>query len=152
MAIAADPHPHAHHVRDYPSPRVPLAIHPLHAVVLAGTLPLLLGALLTDLAYRASHQIQWSNFASWLIVGAMVLVGVALVFALVDLFRAGKGRGVPYFVLLVVTFALGVVNALVHGQDAWAIMPEAVVLSAVVFLLACVATWLGFSGYRRGAP
>ena len=85
-------------------------------------------------------------------VGAMVLVGVALVFALVDLFRAGKGRGVPYFVLLVVTFALGVVNALVHGQDAWAIMPEAVVLSAVVFLLACVATWLGFSGYRRGAP
>ena len=39
-----------------------------------------------------------------------------------------------------------------HGQDAWAIMPEAVVLSAVVFLLACVATWLGFSGYRRGAP
>ena len=127
-------------------------IGPFHAVFLASAPPLFLGALLSDIAYAKTYEIQWSNFASWLIVGAMVLVGVALVFALVDLFRAGKGRGVAYFVLLVVTFALGVVNALVHGQDAWAIMPEAVVLSAVVFLLACVATWLGFSGYRRGAP
>jgi len=136
----------------------PMAVHPLHpvhAVLLAGTVPLFLGALLTDWAYRSSQQIQWSNFASWLIVGAMVLTGIVLVFAIVDLFRAARrgGRAVLYFIVVLATFVLGFINALVHGQDAWAIMPEAPVLSLVVFLLACVATWLGFSGYRvGGAP
>ena len=127
-------------------------LHPLHAVLLAGTVPLFLGALLTDLAYRSSHQIQWSNFASWLIVGAMVLAAGVLVFAIVDLFRYGRrsGRGLLYFLLVLATFVLGLVNALVHGQDAWAIMPEAVWLSMVVLLLACAATWLGFAGYRAG--
>ena len=45
---------------------------PFHAAVLAGALPLFLGALLTDYAYWSSHEIQWANFASWLLVGAMV--------------------------------------------------------------------------------
>lgn len=131
-------------------------LHPLHAVLLAGTVPLFLGALLADLAYRSSHQIQWSNFASWLIVGAMVLAAAVLVFAIVDLFHDGRrhgrrsGRGLLYFLLVLATFALGLINALVHGQDAWAIMPEAVWLSVVVLLLACAATWLGFAGYRTG--
>src|SRR3546814_19503088 len=108
------------------------AIHPLHAVLLAGTVPLFLGALLTDLAYRSSHQIQWSNFASWLIVGAMVLCAIVLVFAIAALFRAvGRSRdGWLYFLLILATFVLGFINALVHGTDAWAIMPAAVVLSA----------------------
>ena len=131
------------------------SIHPFHAVLLAGTVPLFLGALLTDWAYRSSQQIQWSNFASWLIVGALVMTGVVLVFAVVDLFRAGRrgGRAVLYLLVVLATFVLGFINALVHAQDAWAIMPEAVVLSVVVFLLACVATALGFSGYRvGGAP
>jgi uncharacterized membrane protein len=127
-------------------------IHPLHAVLLAGTVPLFLGALLTDWAYHSSQQIQWSNFASWLIVGAMVLTGIVLVFAIVDLFRAARrgGRAVLYFLLVLATFVLGFINALVHAQDAWAIMPEAIWLSALVFVLACVATGLGFSTYRAG--
>lgn len=56
----------------------PRALHPLHAVLLAGTIPLFLGALLCDLAYAASYEIQWSNFASWLIVGGLVFGGLAL--------------------------------------------------------------------------
>jgi len=129
------------------------AIHPLHAVLLAATVPLFLGALLTDLAYLSSHQIQWSNFASWLIVGAMVLCGIVLVFAIAGLFSAGSRSrgGWLYFLLILAAFVLGFINALVHGQDAWAIMPEAVVLSAITTLLACAATWLGFSGHRVGA-
>ncbi|MGH8073539.1 MAG: DUF2231 domain-containing protein [Lysobacter sp.] len=128
------------------------AIHPLHAVLLAGTVPLFLGALLADCAYRSSHQIQWSNFASWLIVGAMVLCGIVLVFSIAGLFRAGRrsGGGLVYFLVVLATFVVGFINALAHGQDAWAIMPEAIVLSVIVTLLACVATWLGFSGYRVG--
>ena len=45
----------------------PRVLHPLHAALLAGTVPLFLGALLNDIAYAKTYQIQWSNFASWLI-------------------------------------------------------------------------------------
>ena len=36
---------------------------PLHATLLAGTVPLFLGALLSDIAYTQTYQIQWANFA-----------------------------------------------------------------------------------------
>ena len=49
------------------------AIHPVHAAVLGGVLPLFLGTLLADYAYWSSHEIQWSNFAAWLLIGAMVM-------------------------------------------------------------------------------
>ena len=53
--------------------RPPGALHPLHAVFLAGALPLFAGALLSDIAYARSYEIQWNNFASWLIAGGLVL-------------------------------------------------------------------------------
>ena len=69
-------------------------IHPLHAVLVAGSLPLFLGALLCDWAYWSTYEIQWSNFASWLIVGGLFFSGCALVFVIVDAFRvASHGRG-----------------------------------------------------------
>lgn len=128
------------------------AVHPLHAFFVAGMVPLFLGALLCDWAYSGSAHIQWSNFASWLIAGGMVPCGIAVVFAIVDLARARGRDGRTLLHLLVVagTFVLGFINALVHGQDAWAIMPEAPWLSLLVFLLACVAAWLAFSGRRVG--
>lgn len=128
------------------------AVHPLHGFLLAGAVPLFLGALLSDMAYARSYQIQWSNFASWLIAGALVFAGFALLWALIDLFRAGRRarRGVLYFVLLLLTWVLGFVNALVHAKDAWAIMPASLVLSVIVMVLACAATWVGFSTVRLG--
>lgn len=128
------------------------AFHPLHAFLLAGAFPLFLGALLTDIAYARSYQIQWSNFASWLIVGGLVFAGLALLWAIIDLFRAGRrgGRAVAYVLLLIATWAMGFVNALVHARDAWAIMPASVLLSVIVAVLVCAATWLRFSSLRAG--
>jgi uncharacterized membrane protein len=126
--------------------------NPLHATLLAGTVPLFLGALLSDIAYFRSYQIQWSNFASWLIVGGLVLCALALLFALVNLIRANrrKGRPLTYFLLLLAAWVLGFINALEHAKDAWAIMPLGLVLSAIVTLLVCVATWMGLSNLRAG--
>jgi uncharacterized membrane protein len=119
----------------------------LHTILLAGTVPLFLGALLSDMAYRDSHQIQWSNFASWLIAGGELFAGLALLFALVDLFRAGPRSGRPriYVLLLAITWVLGLVNAFEHAKDAWAVMPTGLVLSVVVTMLACVTTWVGLN-------
>ncbi|MDF3197423.1 hypothetical protein P3C29_01910 [Pseudomonas sp. 1912-s] len=125
---------------------------PLHATLLAGTVPLFLGALLSDIAYYQTYQIQWSNFAAWLIAGALLFCGLAGLFALVNLLRADRKAGRPtvYFLLLLGTWALGLVNAFEHAKDAWAVMPSGLVLSAVVTLLACVTTWVGLTNLRSG--
>ena len=68
------------------------AIHPVYAVLLAATVPLFLGGLLADIAYSMTYEMQWSNFAAWLIMGGMVFTGFALIWAFIDLFRAGRRR------------------------------------------------------------
>jgi uncharacterized membrane protein len=130
-------------------------LHPLHAILLAFPLPLFLGALLSDLAYWKSFHVQWANFSSWLIAGGLLVGGFVLLWALIDLVRSGtarRRRAAIYFVVLLAMWVLGLVNAFVHGKDAFAIMPEALYLSAVVTLLALVSAWMGYSGYQsRGA-
>lgn len=126
-------------------------IHPLHAMLLAFPLPLFLGALLSDLAYWQSFQVQWANFSSWLITGGLLAGGFVLAWSLIDLFRshtARRTRAALYFVVLLAMWVLGLINALVHAKDAFAIMPEALYLSAIVTLLAIVAAWMGYSGYQ----
>lgn len=121
--------------------------HPVHAVFLAGSLPLFLGGLFSDWAYAASYEIQWTNFASWLVAGGLVLCGLAMLFALIDVIRTA-GRGLFYFLLLVAAFILGLVNAFVHAKDAWAAMPTGLVLSVIVTAIIGFAVWIGFSSLR----
>ena len=123
---------------------------PLHAILLAGAVPLFLGALLSDIAYAKTYQVQWSNFASWLIAGGLLFAGLALLFALVNLVRAERKGGRPalYFVLLLVTWVLGLVGAFEHAKDAWAMMPSGLVLSAIVTVLSLITAWIGLTGLR----
>lgn len=134
------------HVRSYRRP-----LHPLHALLLAFPLPLFVGALLSDLTYWSSQHIQWSNFASWLITGALLVGAFVLVWSVVELVRSGRtrtGRHVVYVLALLAMWVLGFINALVHAKDAWATMPGGLYLSVIVTLLALVATWIGYSGLR----
>ena len=128
------------------------ALHPINAILLAATIPLFLGALLSDLAYRKSFEIQWTNFASWLIAGGLVFGALAVIAAAVALFRAERRGGLVlvYFLLVLATWIVGFVNAVVHGKDAWATMPDGLILSLVVVVLACIAKWIAFSGLRTG--
>jgi len=121
-------------------------IHPFPAAVLGGVLPLFLGALLADYAYWNTYEIQWSNFASWLLVGAMVMTTLALLGGLVGLVRGS--RQVFYVVVLAATWIVGFVNSLQHARDAWAIMPAALMWSVIATVLALLATWLGFASLR----
>jgi uncharacterized membrane protein len=128
-------------------------IHPLHAVLLASALPLFLGGFLSDLAYDSNYQIQWINFAAWLIAGAMVFTGLALLWALIDLIRPARrgGRALLYFLLLLATFILGLIDNFVHARDAYATMPTGLILSAIATVLTLLAVSVGFSTLRRGS-
>ena len=128
----------------------------MHAVLTFSSVPLFLGALLSDWAYYRTHEIQWVNFASWLIAGGLVMAGLALLWGVVHVLRHAAHRhraGWGYVALLLATFVIGLVNAFVHGKDGWAAMPTGLVLSVVVVLLAAVASAIGLAGVlRRAAP
>ncbi|MGH8117295.1 MAG: DUF2231 domain-containing protein [Rhodanobacteraceae bacterium] len=126
-------------------------LHPLNAVLLAGALALFLSALLSDIVYFRSYQIQWNNFSSWLLAGALVIGAFAFVAAIVELFRLRwRAWPVVYALLLLATWILGFIDALVHARDAFATMPAGLVLSVIVVVLACVALWIAFAGMRAG--
>jgi uncharacterized membrane protein len=129
----------------------PRPIHPLHAILLTFPFPLFLGALISDLAYWSTYHVQWSNFAAWLIAGALLAGGFVMLCALIDWARGGQertGRHVAYFIMLLAMWVLGFINALVHAKDAWATMPGGLWLSVIVTLLALAASWIGYSGLR----
>ena len=126
----------------------------MHAVLATSAIPLFLGALLSNWAYAASYQVQWTNFADWLNAAGVALAGVALVWALVALLigrQAKPRRAGLYLALLGASVVIGFVNALVHAKDGWAAMPAATVLSAVVLVLAAAACAIGLAAVRRGA-
>lgn len=127
-------------------------LHPLHTVLLVGTLPLFIGAMLCDYAYSTSYHIQWATFASWLNIGGLVFTGLAFFCSIVGFFHAAD-RNLAlmiYPALLLLTWILALVNALAHARDAWAMMPAGFALSIVVVLLAGTATWVGFSRLGTG--
>ena len=128
------------------------ALHPVHGILVSGTIPLFLGGLVSDIAYSSSYQIEWSNFASWLIAAGLVFGGFALLWAIIDLIRADRRGGYTllYMLLLLATWVLGFLNSLIHARDAWATMPMGLVLSAIVVLLALASTWVGFARFGVG--
>jgi uncharacterized membrane protein len=128
-------------------------LHPVNTVFLAGTIPLFLGALLSDIAYASTYEIQWKNFASWLLVGGLVFGALALLAAVIEFFRARsrQPREVIYVISLLAAWILGLINALVHAGDAWASMPRGLILSAIVAALSIAATALRLSANGRVA-
>lgn len=126
------------------------SIHPFFAFLLAASVPLFLGGLLSDITYGNTSEPQWANFAAWLIAGAMVFTGFALLWAFIALLLTGPrwGWGLLCFGLLLATFVLGLVDNFHHARDAWAIMPAAPILSGLVTLLAILAAGVGLSTLR----
>jgi len=130
-------------------------LHPVHAFLLAATVPLFLGTLLADMAYWSTYHVQWSNFASWLNLAGLLFGGLTLLLALFGLRHSSRrgGRYLVYVLLLLAMWVLAFFNVLVHVKDAFAAMPAGLVLSVIVAVLACAATWLGFSSlHTGGAP
>ncbi|GGD53568.1 DUF2231 domain-containing protein [Croceicoccus pelagius] len=123
--------------------------NPLHATLLAFPVALYPSALLSDLTYWRTAEIQWTNFSSWLIAGADVFAGLVCAWALIGLFvgraRYSRGRGTIYFVAVAAMFVLGVLNAFQHARDGWhSVGPMGLVLSTLCTILALVAAFLAY--------
>lgn len=132
--------------------RMRFALLPVNAVLVAGATSLFAGALLSDIAYFRSYEIQWNNFSSWLLAGGLLVAALAFLWSIVELFRTRwrMWPAVAYTVLLLATWVLGFIDALVHAKDAWASMPEGMVLSAIVVVLAFLSLAFAWTGLRMG--
>lgn len=125
-------------------------VSPIHAILLGFSAAYFTAALITDITYRQTAQIQWSNFSSWLIAGALFFGAFVVLCAIIDLFRvpasSRRGRPLTYLIVLVVMWVLGLVNAFLHARDAWySVTIVSLILSVITSLLALAAAWMGYS-------
>src|SRR3546814_11906860 len=90
--------------------------------------------MLSDIAYSSSYQVQWTNFASWLIVGGLIFSGLALLWAFIELLRADRRgeRPILYFLLLLAPWVLGFIHVLIHSKAAWSTLPAGLILTVIV--------------------
>lgn len=129
-------------------------LHPLHAIFLAFPVAMFTGALIADIAYLRTAEIQWTNFAAWLITGGLLFGAPALLWALILFLRAprggeGRARVAAYAVLLAIMWVAGLVNAFHHGRDGWSsVGTPGLFLSILSTLTALAAAWIGHSGRR----
>lgn len=133
-----------------PSPRIEPAYrrrvpHPLHAILLAFPVALFSCALLSDITYLKSAEMQWSNFSAWLITGGLIFGAPVLLWAAIAFVRGRRGAratrtpALAYFLLILVMWIAGLVNAFKHSQDAWSSVGATGVTLSVVSTLAAIA-------------
>ena len=119
----------------------------LHPPLIAAGAALLIGALVTDIFYSQTADMQWANFSVWLITAGLILAlfaGLALVLDLV-LGRAGAVSWV-HLVALAGAALLSLLNVFVHSRDAWtSVVSQGLMLSVVVALCLVIIGWRGWS-------
>lgn len=102
--------------------------------------------MLCNWAYASTYEIQWTNFASWLVAGGLLFVGAALVWTVAEIFSGRGRRGWISLGLVAATFVFGFITALFLAKDAWAAMPGSLILSIITVILTVAANWTAYSG------
>lgn len=133
---------------------------PTSAVVSALPIVCFAGALVTDVAYWRTSDIQWANFSAWLLAVGMALGGFYVLVEIVSLLRlpahwrtAGRWSRLA---LIVIALAVALVDNFVHARDGWtSVVPTGLILSAVTVLLLIAAAFIGVTAaddVARGGP
>lgn len=119
-------------------------LHTVHALLLGFPVALFAAALVTDITYLNTAHIQWTNFSSWLIAGALVFGGGVIVCALLAVFLDGRRTSrrfhLVYVAVIAVMWIVGLINAFQHSRDGWSsVGTEGLLMSIATALLALVA-------------
>jgi uncharacterized membrane protein len=134
------------------------SVRGVHGVVLAFPVALFTSAVVADIAYLRTAELQWSNFAAWLITGGLLFGAVALICAVLGALLALRtSRLRPWLLhllLLAAMCVLGLINAFKHSQDGWSSVGAfGLALSILCALLALAASAMAYAGVmdRAGA-
>jgi uncharacterized membrane protein len=132
-------------------PNMPRAERPpVHRLFVPFPIVCFVGALATDVAYALTAEMMWADFSAWLLTFGMITGVLAAIAGVFDLIRSPwlrTRRSIWLYVIgSFVVLLLALINTLVHTRDAWtSVVPEGLILSAVVVVILCVMIWLGRS-------
>ena len=135
-------------------PRMAIGGVPIHAMLVPFPIVCFTGAMLTDITYSNSPQVQWANFSEWLLAVGLIMGVLAAIFGLIDFLAAGKARpriGWVHLIGNAVVLVLALFNNLVHARDGWTgVVPTGLTLSAITVLILIVTGYLGLRmAYRH---
>jgi uncharacterized membrane protein len=101
-----------------------VARHPLTSTLTSFPAVCFILALLNDIAYWRTANLQWQNFAEWLLFAGLVVGELVLLAEVVGLlFRSrvrAQGPGWLHAVGLLIVLVLGVINRACHVNRCWA--------------------------------
>lgn len=121
-------------------------VHPVHCLLLAFPIALFPSGLVSDITYLNTTEMQWSNFAAWLIAAGTMFAGLIVVWILLASLRNWDQQRVR-LILAVLMFFAGLVNSFQHSRDGWSsVGPFGLALSILSALLALILGWIT---YRR---
>jgi uncharacterized membrane protein len=131
-------HPATHAAR-HPS-RLAAAIFELLNPIPYG---MFVAALIFDLTYMNTRNVFWGKGAAWLVTVGLV---IAIIPRLLNLGHVWFQRRVPVtriermdFWLNLLAIVAAIVNAFVHSRDAYAMVPDNVILSVITVVLLAIA-------------
>jgi len=139
---------------DNPRSTVKVAGHPIHPMLVPFPIACYVGALACDIAYAETAEMQWSNFAAWLLaIGVLMTVLAAIAGAIDFLVEPRVRRLRPAWIHAVgnvIVLVLAIFNSLVHTHDAWtSVVPTGLTLSAITVVLLLVTGWNGWEMVYR---
>lgn len=135
-------------MRDNPRSTASIAGHPLHPMLVPFPIVCFVGALVTDIAYAETANIQWANFSAWLLLAGIVMAVFAALAGVIDFIGDRRVRSIAaawvHGIGNATAVILAVLNAFVHSRDAYtSVMPMGLILSVVTVLIFLVTGWLG---------
>jgi uncharacterized membrane protein len=115
-----------------------------------------IGTLINDIVYWQTAAMMWANISAWLLTVGLIVSIFVVIAGLVDFFGDRRVRAIPSAWLHGlgngIALLLAIVDAFVHSRDAYtSVVPDGLILSALVVLILAVTSWLGAGlVYRHG--
>jgi uncharacterized membrane protein len=106
------------------------------------------GALITDITYANTAEMQWANFSVWLLAAGLIVALFAVIAGLIDFFSEPRIRDLTiawvHGIGNAIALILALFNVFIHSRDAYtSVVPTGIILSALTVLVFLVTGWLG---------
>ena len=133
-----------------------IAGHPLHAMLVPIPATCFVGALVTDIAYAETANMQWANFSVWLLAVGLIVALFAVIAGFIDFLGDRRIRNLNavwvHAIGNAVALIVEIFNVFIHSRDAYtSVVPTGLILSAVAVVILLVTAWMGGElVYRHG--
>src|SRR5690348_8766591 len=110
-------------MRDNPRSTASIARHPIHPMLVPFPIVCFVGALITDIAYAETAEIQWANFSAWLLLAGLIMAVFAAIAGVIDFLGDRRIRSIAaawvHGIGNAVAVILAIFNSFIHSRDAY---------------------------------